>query len=613
MSTRQLNRQPNRSITGVQSFRPELEFEIIKTVLLRENYLKRIQKALKDSKGKIDMGLIGMVDTLRECSIEVVDIIQTWERTQVDYPDDVKPFNWNGVNYLTKMSTDYEFFHEYPSVEKWLGFSPMCNPFFIPPEALNANAVKDLQENSFVVFGIRPPAPPEPPRAKPIMPKFVKSPYLTPIHNDLDVFPQNSAVNRAKSKEKLRGAAQAAADALQQVGKDKAKDALTDPYQSFISANAIKQAVKMMEVLVKNNGGNVLYDPTTSLGGDEYSPMSSFIIADEMPSTMPPGPGSPMKTPAAAGGGAGRGTRGLPPVPASGKALGSKLEEGSLEILPTPAPTKSEGSPGSPLRPHRGAMIQSSSGAPGSPTHTIDPAPGSPHKQSIKAAVGTTGQFAGRLGSTSVFSQSREDFESTQDGFRQTMQGTSDDSALDNKAMRMSSLVEKSVAEEAHGQFTSQLDSSFASQSTATTNNSKIWTPHEITLQRAVRRRGGELFVLTAAGTRGHIKAPTRRTRYERLRKDMDGLEKQATIVEESIEKKRAQLDNLNEGLGDVMNQIEIMGQKIVSSIGDLSMITEESTLMIKEGLESVESSINTNNLINTIQTYQMYKLRKGN
>ena len=68
-----------------------------------------------------------------------------------------------------------------------------------------------------------------------------------------------SAVNRAKSKEKLRGAAQAAADALQQVGKDKAKDALTDPYQSFISANAIKQAVKMMEVLVKNNGGNVLY------------------------------------------------------------------------------------------------------------------------------------------------------------------------------------------------------------------------------------------------------------------------------------------------------------------------------------------------------------------
>ena len=74
-----------------------------------------------------------------------------------------------------------------------------------------------------------------------------------------------------------------------------------------------------------------------------------------------------------------------------------------------------------------------------------------------------------------------------------------------------------------------------------------------------------------------------------------------------------SQLDNLNEGLGDVMNQIEIMGQKIVSSIGDLSMITEESTLMIKEGLESVESSINTNNLINTIQTYQMYKLRKGN
>ena len=73
-----------------------------------------------------------------------------------------------------------------------------------------------------------------------------------------------------------------------------------------------------------------------------------------------------------------------------------------------------------------------------------------------------------------------------------------------------------------------------------------------------------------------------------------------------------SQLNNLNEGLEDIMKQIELMGQEIVSSIGDLSMITEESTQMINEGLRSVESSINTNNLISSIQTYQIYKVNKN-
>lgn len=72
------------------------------------------------------------------------------------------------------------------------------------------------------------------------------------------------------------------------------------------------------------------------------------------------------------------------------------------------------------------------------------------------------------------------------------------------------------------------------------------------------------------------------------------------------------QLNNLSENLEDVMKQIELMGQEIVSSIGDLSMITEESTQMINEGLQSIESSINTNNLISSIQTYQMFKLNKN-
>ena len=156
---RSTNRAPiNSSVTGVQSFRPELEFDIIKIVMLRESYLKRITKTLKENGGKVDIALIGMVDTLRECSLETVDVIQTWERTQVDYPEVVKPFKWNKQNYLSKMSTDYQFLSDYPAVEKWLGFSAECNPFFIPPEVID-NGIS-MQPNSFVVFGVRPPAPP---------------------------------------------------------------------------------------------------------------------------------------------------------------------------------------------------------------------------------------------------------------------------------------------------------------------------------------------------------------------------------------------------------------------------------------------------------------------
>ena len=33
----------------------------------------------------------------------------------------------------------------------------------------------------------------------------------------------------------------------------------------------------------------------------------------------------------------------------------------------------------------------------------------------------------------------------------------------------------------------------------------QVWTPHEVVMQRAVQRRGGELFVITATGTKGKI------------------------------------------------------------------------------------------------------------
>jgi hypothetical protein len=84
-----MNLSKTSSLQQVASLKPEVEFEVMKTILLRENYIQRLQKKLKELKSKnsiIDLSIIGLIDVLRESSIEVVEIIKTWEETQVEYP-----------------------------------------------------------------------------------------------------------------------------------------------------------------------------------------------------------------------------------------------------------------------------------------------------------------------------------------------------------------------------------------------------------------------------------------------------------------------------------------------------------------------------------------------
>jgi hypothetical protein len=72
------------------------------------------------------------------------------------------------------------------------------------------------------------------------------------------------------------------------------------------------------------------------------------------------------------------------------------------------------------------------------------------------------------------------------------------------------------------------------------------------------------------------------------------------------------QLNNLNNNLEDVLNQIQILGEDLMQSIGELTSITEKSTERIINGLGNIESKIDTNNLISSIQTYQLYRVNKN-
>jgi len=121
------------SISKAASLRPELEFEVIKLTLLRENYIKRLAAALDSLRKEMDIGIVGLVDVLRDTSIQVVETIITWERAQVNYPD-TTPYMWNGEEYLQKMLTDMDQFAENKQLQLWLGFSLITNPFFVPQE-----------------------------------------------------------------------------------------------------------------------------------------------------------------------------------------------------------------------------------------------------------------------------------------------------------------------------------------------------------------------------------------------------------------------------------------------------------------------------------------------
>jgi hypothetical protein len=67
-------------------------------------------------------------------------------------------------------------------------------------------------------------------------------------------------------------------------------------------------------------------------------------------------------------------------------------------------------------------------------------------------------------------------------------------------------------------------------------------------------------------------------------------------------------LTNIGDGLKDLMYEVRRMGNKISSSIQELSYVTEESNRQLTNQLSEIDSTMKVGNLINTINTYQNYK-----
>ncbi len=431
------------------TLKPEIEFELYKLVLLRESYLQRLTKKIKSNKGTVEIGLIGLFDVLREVSIEVVDTVRMWERSQIDYPR-IKPFLWNGANYLEKMVNDLEYLEKYPQIASWLGFTLTYNPFIVPPDVLSGEL--QLENGSFVVFGRRPD------RflidtVKESKPKFFKSPYTTPIINDPEVFAHLSV--KKQLERKFKAAASAAIKNKKEMELVGGADN-SDPFESYLSAELVKKIQHCWRILHAAN----------SLDASSLF-QSTFRGADSL-------------------------------MELSQEGTFAAVDSALIDERPSLAQLEGGGSFASSQMPReQGDALQQSSEFPNRP--------------SVSFAEGT---------SQSV--EEEEDFRRSKSMFYSSLHESSGVNyhLMDarNKALRMSQASRRST-----------------SGSTALAQ-SQVWTPHEIHMQRQVQRRGGELYVLTAAGTKGRMKAPWRRTRFERLETDLLHMSRQSDALGMEIE-----------------------------------------------------------------------------
>lgn len=176
--------------------RPELGYELLKVVMLRESYLQRLERAFTKQHGNVDMAIVGLFDVLRELTVQIIELVGDWEKAQVSYPV-TQAFSWNGQNYLQKMLSDVDQFIKFPAIQTWFGFSIQQNPFIIPPNVLHDDSVV-IPEDAFLVFGQAPQVADAAAKAKKT--GFTKSPYTTPIINDPEVFTHLSVKNKLNRK-----------------------------------------------------------------------------------------------------------------------------------------------------------------------------------------------------------------------------------------------------------------------------------------------------------------------------------------------------------------------------------------------------------------------------
>lgn len=114
-----------------KSLCPEQELEALKSIILREGYLQRLETTVNDwlsSGGDIPDDVGSLLDLIRMATVEVVEALLKWRLST----GGSAPFLWNGFNYLLKIPSDLDTLDLLSSLRRWVGFSLQRNPFVLP-------------------------------------------------------------------------------------------------------------------------------------------------------------------------------------------------------------------------------------------------------------------------------------------------------------------------------------------------------------------------------------------------------------------------------------------------------------------------------------------------
>ena len=123
-----------------------VEAEITTYIILREQYVNRLKKALSRANAaqlqKRLLKSLDLLDMLRTVTLDIVEQIQHWRR---GLP---KPFIYENNNYLLKLTTDCDFLNDIKPLVRWIGFTLKRNPFFTLKRKLRQNDI-DVDNKTF--------------------------------------------------------------------------------------------------------------------------------------------------------------------------------------------------------------------------------------------------------------------------------------------------------------------------------------------------------------------------------------------------------------------------------------------------------------------------------
>ena len=88
----------------------DIEIDLVKAILNRESYLSRLKDVVITTSKKFKPETADVLDLVRAATLDVVDCIVKWRNAKEDHS---VPYEWDGINYLLRMSSDLDYMAEY--------------------------------------------------------------------------------------------------------------------------------------------------------------------------------------------------------------------------------------------------------------------------------------------------------------------------------------------------------------------------------------------------------------------------------------------------------------------------------------------------------------------